>query len=231
MNEGIAPGTERADTAPAWTGATTTATRLLLLRHGQSPMSVRREYSGSASDPALTEIGQQQAQRAAAHLARLQETGVWDISAIIASPQLRTQQTAAAVAEALGLPIDSDPRLRETDFGRWEGKTFSEAAAADAQLHNQWLSDPSVAPPGGESFHQVDERVAAARRYIEAQFAEQTVVVVSHVTPIKALLRQALAGNFELFTRLHLDLASLSVVEFYADGPTSVRLVNDTSYL
>lgn len=219
------------DSAPGWTGATTAPTRLLLLRHGQSPMSIRREYSGSASNPELTELGLQQATRAALRLRQGVDAGEWDISAIVASPQIRAQQTAEEAARVLGLDIETDDELRETDFGDWEGLTFSEAHRATPELHSRWLADPTVAPPGGEDFRTVDARVAAARDRITKRYGDSTILVVSHVTPIKALLRQGLSSGFEIFTRLHLDLASLSIAEFYADGPTSVRLINDTSYL
>ncbi|MDO5029719.1 MAG: histidine phosphatase family protein [Corynebacterium sp.] len=227
----MSTASDKRDSAPGWTGATTDPTRLVLLRHGQSPMSIRREYSGSRSNPDLTEFGRRQANAAARHLRDLADAEQVNFAAIVTSPQRRAQQTAEAAAEALGLDIVVDEDLRETDFGNWEGLTFSEAHTATPQLHSAWLADPSVAPPEGEDFHTVDRRVAAARGRIADQFGASDVLVVSHVTPIKALLRQGLGCGFEIFTRLHLDLASLSIVEFYADGPTSVRLVNDTSYL
>lgn len=219
------------DSAPGWMGATTEPTRLVLLRHGQSPMSIRREYSGSRSNPELTDVGHRQARAAAEHLRGMAERGEVAFSGIVASPQRRAQQTAQAAATALGLDIDVDEDLRETDFGLWEGMTFSEAHRATPELHSAWLADPTVAPPEGEDFRTVDARVAAARARITERYGASDVLVVSHVTPIKALLRQGLGCGFEIFTRLHLDLASLSIAEFYADGPTSVRLVNESSYL
>ena len=157
--------------------------------------------------------------------------GDWDIDAIICSPLARAVETAEYASAELGLDVCLDDGLRETDFGTWEGLTFSEAADRDADTHSAWLRDPELPPPGGESFRTVDDRVADARRRIADDFGTGTFLVVSHVTPIKALLRQGLDTGFELFTRLHLDLASLSVAEFYADGPTSVTLVNDTAHL
>ncbi|MFD6454194.1 histidine phosphatase family protein, partial [Nocardia sp. NPDC060220] len=121
--------------------------------------------------------------------------------------------------------------LTETDFGDWEGLTFAEAAERDPLLHRDWLGDPSIPAPGGESFDQVRERVEGVRRDLVALYPGQNVVVVSHVTPIKTLLQLALGVGPSLLYRLHLDLASLCVAEFYPDGGASVRLVNDTSYL
>ena len=126
---------------------------------------------------------------------------------------------------------DAHDALREADFGEWEGLTFAEAAQRDPELHRKWLSDPSVPPPGGESLDAVHRRVAALRDELVDRYAGRTAVVVSHTTPLKALLRLGLGAGPEVFFRLRLDLASLSIVEFYADGHASVRLVNDTSHL
>ncbi|MFJ1461253.1 bifunctional RNase H/acid phosphatase [Nocardia sp. N2S4-5] len=211
--------------APGWTGARGRPTRLLLLRHGQTELSVQRRYSGRGNPP-LTALGREQAARAAKYLA-----AKGDIAAIVTSPLGRARETADAAAQSVNAPVRVLDGLIETDFGEWEGLTFTEAAQRDPDLHTRWLGDPSLPAPGGESFEQVRERVEGARRDIVALYPEQNVVVVSHVTPIKTLLQLALGVGPSLLYRLHLDLASLSIAEFYPDGGASVRLVNDTSYL
>ncbi|MFF0635030.1 bifunctional RNase H/acid phosphatase [Nocardia sp. NPDC004151] len=211
--------------APGWTGALGRPTRLLLLRHGQTELSVERRYSGRGNPP-LTELGRQQAANAAAMLARK-----GGIEAIVCSPLGRARETAEAAGKALGLPVRVLEGLTETDFGAWEGMTFLEAREQDPELHGQWLGDPSTPAPGGESFDQVRERVESVRRDLVALYPGANVLVVSHVTPIKTLLQLALGVGPSLLYRLHLDLASLSIAEFYPDGGSSVRLVNDTSYL
>lgn len=216
--------TAAAPVAPGWTGALGTPTRFLLLRHGQTELSVQRRYSGRGNPP-LTDLGRRQARAAAGYLA-----GRGGISAVISSPLGRAQETAAIAAGELSLPVSVDEDLIETDFGSWEGLTFAEAAAADPDLHPRWLRDTSVTPPGGESFDEVHSRVRRARNRIIAEHGGTTVLVVSHVTPIKTMLRMALDAGPPILYRLHLDLASLSIAEFYADGIASVRLVNDTSY-
>ncbi len=221
------PGGSAAGTAQAsasWTGQVGVPTRMLLLRHGQTALSVQRRYSGHG-DPELTEIGHQQAAAAAGRLASLP-----DVVAVLSSPLRRARQTASAVAEATGAPLEIRPRLIETDFGGWEGLTFAEAQARNPELHAQWLGSEHVAPPDGESFAAVAERVDAERAAIVEEFPGATVIVVSHVTPIKLLLRSALQGGPGILYRLHLDLASLSEATFYPDGGASVRLVNDTSH-
>lgn len=214
-----------APTAPGWTGATGTATRLLLLRHGQTELSVHRRYSGRGNPP-LTDTGRQQADAAARYLA--QRGG---IAAVISSPLQRCRDTAEAAAKLLRLDVTVDEDLTETDFGAWEGLTFAEAAERDPDLHRRWLKDTATQPPDGESFDAVQQRVLAARDRIVADHAGTTVLVVSHVTPIKTVLRLALDAGPAILYRLHLDLASLSIAEFYGDGPASVRLVNQTAYL
>ncbi|MEU0544862.1 bifunctional RNase H/acid phosphatase [Nocardia sp. NPDC005978] len=213
------------DSAPGWTGAVGRPTRLLLLRHGQTELSVARRYSGRGNPP-LTALGREQAANAAKMLG-----GKGDIAAIVCSPLGRARETAEAAGKALGLPVRVLDGLIETDFGAWEGLTFLEARDHDPELHARWLGDPSVPPPGGESFDVVRERVEGVRRDLVALYPGANVLVVSHVTPIKTLLQLALGVGPSLLYRLHLDLASLSIAEFYPDGGASVRLVNDTSYL
>lgn len=208
-----------------WTGARGAPTRFLLLRHGQTELSVERRYSGRGN-PALTDLGRRQAEAAAQFIA---DKG--GVAAVITSPLQRAYDTAEAAAKALGLDVTIDADLIETDFGAWEGLTFSEAAERDPDLHRRWLRDTSIAPPDGESFDAAAERIGRARARIISEHPGETVLLVSHVTPIKTLLRIALDSGASILYRLHLDLASLSIAEFYPDGAASVRLVNQTAYL
>lgn len=220
------PKQAQTPTSPAgWIGARGAPTRFLLLRHGQTELSTQRRYSGRGN-PALTDVGRRQAEAAAQFLA--QKGG---IDAVVTSPLQRAYDTAAAAAKTLGLDVTVDHDLIETDFGGWEGLTFGEAAERDPEQHRRWLRDTSVAPPDGESFDSVAERVRRAQARIINEHNGETVLVVSHVTPIKTLLRMALDAGPGILYRLHLDLASLSIAEFYPDGVASVRLVNQTAYL
>lgn len=225
LNQDPEPKAPETPQAPGWTGARGTPTRLLLLRHGQTELSVQRRYSGRGN-PALTEVGRRQADAAARYLA-----AKGGIAAVVSSPLQRSYDTASAAAAALGLGVSVDEDLTETDFGAWEGLTFSEAAQRDPELHRRWLADTGTTPPDGESFDAVADRVRRARSRLIATHGGATVLVVSHVTPIKTLLRQALDAGPGILYRLHLDLASLSIAEFYPDGGAAVRLVNQTAYL
>ncbi|WP_182874342.1 bifunctional RNase H/acid phosphatase [Microbispora sp. H10670] len=207
-------------------GATRTATSLLLLRHGQTPLSIEKRFSG-LGDPELTPTGLAQAEAAAARLAR----GPRRVEVIVTSPLARARQTAEAVASRTGSAVLVDEDLRETDFGAWEGYTFAEIQRRWPDELAAWLADPEVAPPGGESFASTARRVEEARERIVKAHESRSVVVVSHVTPIKTLIRFALGAPPEALYRMHLDLACLSAIDYYADGPSVVRTFNDTAHL
>jgi probable phosphoglycerate mutase len=215
----------RGEKAYGWQALTGDPTSLLLLRHGQTAMSVERRFSGHG-DPPLTELGVAQA----AALAERMAAAAAPVVAVWASPLQRASATAAAVAARLGLDVRVDERLRETDFGEWEGLTFGEVQERQPAELKAWLADPSVPAPGGESFEQVTRRVRQARDAILAAHPGEAVAVVSHVTPIKVLLRLALDAPQVLY-RLHLDLCSISQADWYPDGNAVVRRVNDVAHL
>jgi ribonuclease H / adenosylcobalamin/alpha-ribazole phosphatase len=207
-----------------WSAPVGTPTVATLLRHGETPLSIEKRFSGRG-DAALTERGQAQAAAAAQRLADR------EIEVIISSPLRRTQQTAAAVAEVLGLEVTVDDGFAETDFGSWEGLTFGEVGKDSPQALRRWLDDPTVAPPGGESLAATAARVAAARARVIAAYPGKSVLVVSHVTPIKVMLRDAMGAPMDAVYRIHLDPASVSKIDWYAEEPSVVRLVNETSHL
>ncbi|MFF3497787.1 bifunctional RNase H/acid phosphatase [Streptomyces sp. NPDC003247] len=200
----------------------------VLLRHGETPLTPEKRFSGSGgTDPSLSGIGREQAERVATALARR-----GTVQHIVASPLARTRETAAAVAARLGLEVTVDDGLRETDFGAWEGLTFGEVRERHPDDLNAWLADPEAEPTGGgESFAATATRIAATRDKLVAAYAGRTVLLVTHVTPIKTLVRLALGAPPESLFRMELSAASLSVVAYYADGNASVRLLNDTSHL
>ncbi|AZQ34375.1 bifunctional RNase H/acid phosphatase [Streptomyces cyaneochromogenes] len=211
--------------APADMGAPAT---FVLLRHGETPLTPQKRFSGSGgTDPSLSDVGREQAERVGAALARR-----GTIQHIVASPLTRTRETAGIVAAHLGLDVSIDDGLRETDFGAWEGLTFGEVRERYPDDLNAWLADPEARPTGdGESFAATATRMAATRDKLIAAYTGRTVLLVTHVTPIKTLVRLALGAPPESLFRMELSAASLSAVAYYADGNASVRLFNDTSHL
>ncbi|MFD8924965.1 bifunctional RNase H/acid phosphatase [Streptomyces mirabilis] len=203
-------------------------TTFVLLRHGETPLTPQKRFSGSGgTDPSLSDVGREQAERVAAALAAR-----GTVQAIVASPLTRTRQTAAAVAARLGLDVAIEDGLRETDFGAWEGLTFAEVQERYPEDLKTWLASPKAEPTGGgESFAATARRVATTRDKLIASYAGRTVLLVSHVTPIKSLVRLAIGAPPESLYRMELSAASLSAVAYYADGNASLRLFNDTSHL
>ncbi|RBY85453.1 bifunctional RNase H/acid phosphatase [Blastococcus sp. TF02A-30] len=202
--------------------AITTVTHLL--RHGQTEHTPERRYSGRNELP-LSRTGRAEAEAAAARAAQL------GIEVVVASPLRRTRETAEIVAAELGLPVQFDDDLVELDFGDLEGLTADEARSKHPLAVRRFATDVRVAAPGGESVADVAARVARARRRILERHAGRTVLVVSHVTPIKLLLAAGLGVAEDVVHRVFLEAASLCTVAWSSDGRSAVRLVNDTAHL
>ncbi|MFC8256183.1 bifunctional RNase H/acid phosphatase [Streptomyces sp. NPDC057291] len=200
----------------------------VLLRHGETALTPEKRFSGSGgSDPELSAAGRHQAERVAESLAAR-----GTIQEIISSPLRRCRETAATVGARLGLPVQIEDGLRETDFGAWEGLTFAEVRERYGPDLDAWLASTRTPPTGGgESFAEVARRVSATRDRLTTRHAGRTVLLVTHVTPIKTLARLALGAPPESLFRMELSAASLSAVAYYADGNASLRLLNDTSHL
>jgi probable phosphoglycerate mutase len=207
-----------------WVPAQSDPTVTTLLRHGQTPMSVQKRYAG-VSDVPLTDAGVRQAAAAAARLA------LASIDVIVASPLLRALRTAEEVAATTGAQVLTDEGFRETDFGAWEGLTFAEVRQRWPAEVAAWLADPEVAPPGGESFTEVSKRVTDALHRVLAGREAQRILIVSHVTPIKTLVAATLLAPPPALFRMHLDVAAMCEIDWYADGPAVLRSFNDTSHL
>ncbi|MER6733778.1 bifunctional RNase H/acid phosphatase [Streptomyces puniciscabiei] len=223
-------GAPQLSSSPGWSSAPDLGApaTFVLLRHGETPLTPQKRFSGSGgTDPSLSAAGREQAHRTAEALARR-----GTVQAILASPLARTRETAAVVAARLGLDVTIEEGLRETDFGAWEGLTFGEVRERHPDDLNAWLADPEAHPTGGgESFAETATRIAATRDKLVAAYAGRTVLLVTHVTPIKTFVRLALGAPPESLFRMELSAASLSAVAYYADGNASVRLFNDTSHL
>jgi probable phosphoglycerate mutase len=199
---------------------------VVLLRHGQTALSIERRFSG-IGDPKLTDLGRRQAAAAAERLAA---TGGFD--AIISSPLSRARDTAATVATRLGITPIIDEAWRECDFGMFEGLSAAEVREKYAAEFATWTADPANAPPGGESFVDVGVRVhAALAALVGATRIGQRILVVSHVTPIKVVGRYVLDAPPSAMRTLHLDLASIARVDLHASGGGVMRGWNDTAHV
>jgi len=224
----ITPASASASTAPSWAPpALENATRIILVRHGETAMTRQGRYSGRGDVP-LSDEGEAQAMAAGGRVAGISR----DVTAVLSSPLSRCTRTAELVAaEVGGVPVTVLDDLIECDFGAWEGLTFAQVQEGWPREMQAWLESTSVAPPGGESFQAVAKRVRAALATILRAYPGGVVVVVSHVSPIKLILRDALAASDAFLHRLFLDAAGVSTMDVWPDGNIAVRSVNETAHL
>jgi broad specificity phosphatase PhoE/ribonuclease HI len=198
---------------------TSVPTTFVLVRHGVTEHTERKVFSGSGgTDPELTATGRDQAKRAGEWIRAL-----GGVDAVVASPLRRTQETANVIASALGMEVDVEPGIAEVAFGEWEGHTFGEILEHWPRDLQKWLDSTAIAPPRGEAIDAVRERVFEARDRLIDLHAEKTVVVVSHVTPIKLLVADALGAPITSIYRMELAPASVTTIQWWPDGATSLR--------
>ncbi|GAA4822689.1 histidine phosphatase family protein [Nocardioides caeni] len=199
----------------------TPPTTLVLVRHGVTAHTTGRRFSGGlgGDNPPLSEEGRAQVAEVAAWLRELSDS----VDVVVASPVRRTRETADIIAAELGLDVVEEPGFAEMEFGAWDGLTFAEVAENDKAAMDAWFADMSAAPPGGESFVAVRERVLEALERVLGEHAGRTVVVTSHVTPIKTLVAHAVAAPLESLFRLELAPAAVSVIAFHTDPTTGER--------
>lgn len=210
-----------------WSKTHPTVTTMTLLRHGATVHSVAKRFSGwGGDDPGLSDEGRQQAAQVAAHLSALGEPDL-----IVASPMARTVETARIAADQLHREVLVDHDLRECAFGEWDGKTFAEVQEQSPDELAKWLAATDVAPPGGESFDEVTDRVTAVRDRLVAEHPGRSLLLVTHVTPLKTLVRLALQAPAHAVFRMEVRPGSLSRVQWFGDGHASVASFNETGHL
>jgi broad specificity phosphatase PhoE len=139
------------------------------------------------------------------------------VSRVVVSPLLRARETAAAFALPTSIPVDVDERWIELDYGEWDGRPLRSMAT---EGWDAWRADPSFAPPGGESLVALAARVRAACDELADEARESTVVVVSHVSPIKAAVAWALGVEPETSWRMFLDVAAICRIAVGPRGPS-----------
>ncbi len=199
--------------------------RFFLVRHGETAENLQMRYLGTSDEP-LTKNGIRQAGRVADVLSEL------PIALIVSSPLRRAADTAARIREACGVELRLDPRLAEGSFGRWEGRTRDEVlktGAEEAALLARWESDSSCSPPGGESIESVQKRVVDAVEELTGEYAGKSIVLVSHVGPIKALIAAVVEIPLQATRRFFLDPATITIVDWGARP--LLRLFNSHAHL
>ncbi|UDY25173.1 histidine phosphatase family protein [Nocardioides sp. Kera G14] len=192
---------------------------VILVRHGRTTANASGVLAGRTPGVELDEVGLKQAATAGERIAAV------PVAEIVTSPLERCRQTAQAIRKALPVkpPLRSEKGLSECDYGEWQGRTLKELAKEP--LWKVVQTQPSAAVfPGGESMAAMQARVVAAvRRHdaaVTAEHGNEAVwVAVSHGDLIKAVLADALGMHLDLFQRLHVEPASVSVIRYGEDRP------------
>jgi probable phosphoglycerate mutase len=201
------------------------ATTLVLVRHGVTAHTVDKRFSGGLAgrNPGLTDEGRAQVRATADWLSPLAD----GIDLVVSSPVRRTQESAEILGARLERDVVVEEGLAEMEFGTWEGLTFTEVRESHPDDMDRWLGSLDHVPGGGgESFRDVEKRVLGSLDRLVTDHAGQTVLAVSHVTPIKVLVAHALGAPLESVFRMELAPASVTVLSFYADGTSSMRMFN-----
>jgi len=203
---------------------TETPVTLALVRHGVTPLTISRKFSGSGGpDPHLTPQGAAQARSAIPILQRIGQDDWSDLERptwIISSPLQRTKDTAREIASGLGLGTavrSIDEGFAEVNFGEWDGLLRAEIMEQYPDQLPRWFAG-EIAAPGGESMPQVGERVQAALVRAAKAHAGETVIVTSHVNAIRAAVGITLEIPLERWTQLRVPPASVTILRFWPDG-------------
>ncbi len=191
---------------------------LVLVRHGQTGANRRGLLLGRA-DPPLCDDGHEQADALARSLA--------PPARLVSSPLVRARQTAHAIAAASGTPVELDDRWVEMDYGDLDG---CPASALDAAGWRAWRDDPAHVPAGGESVAAVGARVRAACRELAGAAAGGDVVVVTHVSPIKAAIAWALGVGDEVAWRLWVADAAVCRIDTSGSTPRLLAFNDVTAH-
>ncbi len=207
---------KREQPSRGWMPPTDPPTTLVLVRHGVTDHTTRKLFSGglAGSNPPLSEEGRAQVRSTGEWLAPMADA----VDALISSPVRRTHESAEILGELLGRAVTTEAGIAEMEFGAWDGLTFAQVQEQYGDELTAWLGNMDVAPPQGESFEQVQARVIEGRDRILAAHTGQTVVVVSHVTPIKVLVADALGAPLESIYKLELTAASVTVISYFRGG-------------
>ena len=196
---------------------------ICFVRHGTTP-TTGKVLPGRAKGLHLSDRGREEAELAGSRLAAL-----GSVTAVYSSPLERARETAAAIATAIGERVRIERGLLECDFGRWTGEALSKLAKlpewAAVQRHPSGFRFP-----GGESFIEMQARIAATVERLTERHAGSVIVAVSHADPIKVAVTDALGVPLDLMQRTVISPCSITVVAY---GPTSpsVLAVNSTGEL
>ncbi|MFM6971088.1 MAG: bifunctional RNase H/acid phosphatase [Rhodoluna sp.] len=235
-----APVTEFNQKAPSSVrapgGITAPLTTVVLIRHGRTHLTESKKISGlGGEDPKLSELGKMDARLAAEAVAEIGKSGPWSylspVSAIVASPIQRTVDTANILANQIGVSVSINNDIAEISFGDWDGHTNEEVKELWPNEFTAWQGSWDASPPNGESLKAFDERVMRGLRKIVNDNAGKTVAIVSHVMPIRGIIRASLQAGNSGYWAPQISPCSISIIRFWGDQAAETITINSTSHL
>lgn len=217
-------------------GVTKPLTTIILVRHGRTHLTESKRISGKGGEnPGLSDLGKSDAHSVAKALKQIGVTGPWahlrPVSAIVASPIQRTRDTANIIANELGLSVDINDDIAEIAFGDWDGHTNDEVRNKWPDEFAAWQGTWDIAPPGGESLDEFDKRVQRGREALTASHEGGTVVVVSHVMPVRGFIRWGMQAGIEAYWRPTIAPCSISILRVWGSEAAEILTVNSTNHL
>lgn len=239
-SESISPIVEFNHSAPSSVRApgvvTKSPTTLILIRHGRTHLTESKRISGSGGEnPSLSEVGREDARKAALELKKVGVSGPWSylspVSAIIASPLQRTLDTAHVIANELKLGVDTSENFAEISFGDWDGQTNDQVKEKWPTEFSAWQGSWEISPPNGESLKDFDARLLKGFGALLEQHRGTTVALVSHVMPIRGIVRRAINGGVSAYWVPQVAPCSITAIRFWGDEAAELLCLNSTSHL
>lgn len=200
-------------------------TSIYLIRHGETEFTAIRRFSGSRLNPKLIDKGREQASAVANYLKKI------DADYIVASPLIRTQETAEIISKATGLSFETDEAWMECDFGDWDGLTPEEVRAQYSENYESWIRSTSVPPQNGESYDDVAVRADLALNSLADKYPGKKVIVVTHNIMIRQCARLAIDGNPTSPSHVDILPGSVTSISIWpSDGLRALRSLSERSF-
>lgn len=206
---------------------------LVLVRHGHTQMTEADLIAGGdGADPALSELGQLDASAAASAIPKLLEYfKLPQATRILHSPMLRTTQTAQEIGIRMGLTLEPDERLREIGFGSWNGREMTTINSQHPKLVRRWQGSMTEKPENGESIDDLVSRIKPLISELTEHASSETVVLVSHMMPVRTISALSAKGSPNLFWSTNFSPGSISIVRFFGTEFAEQFVINSCQHL
>ncbi|MCB0060493.1 MAG: MSMEG_4193 family putative phosphomutase [Caldilineaceae bacterium] len=199
------------------TGVSKSSTYFLLIRHGENDWVGTDRLAGRTEGVHLNETGQQQAAEIAALLSEQ------PIAAVYSSPLVRCMETAQPLAQKLGLAVVAEPGVLEVDYGEWRGGHLKELSKTP-EWHRVQHYPSTFRFPAGETLREVQSRAVATIEQLRTAHANEVIAIFSHGDVIRTTIAHYMGVPLDLFQRVHISTASISILAFFQDIPAVTQV-------